>query len=82
INLERSLKVGDELGGHIVSGHVDGVAEVTEARPEGDSLRLVFALPKALGAFVAKKGSVAVSGVSLTVNEVGQTADGRPTFGV
>lgn len=82
INLERSLKVGDELGGHIVSGHVDGVAEVTEARPEGDSLRLVFALPRTLGAFVAKKGSVTVSGVSLTVNEVGQTADGRPTFGV
>lgn len=82
INLERSLKVGDELGGHIVSGHVDGVAEVVEARPEGDSLRLVFALPKALGPFVAKKGSVAISGVSLTVNEVGAAADGRPTFGV
>ena len=70
INLERALKLGDELGGHIVSGHVDGVAEVLERRPEGDSLRFVFAAPEALSGFIASKGSVAIDGVSLTVNEV------------
>jgi riboflavin synthase len=70
INLERSLRAGDELGGHLVSGHVDGVASVTEARPEAGSLRLVFTVPRALGRFMAPKGSVAVDGVSLTVNEV------------
>ncbi|WP_374632022.1 riboflavin synthase [Ferrovibrio sp.] len=70
INLERSLKVGDELGGHIVSGHVDGLAEVVTAAPEGDSLRLDFRVPNALAGFVAAKGSVALDGVSLTVNAV------------
>ena len=70
INLERALKVGDELGGHIVSGHVDGVAEVLECRPEGDSLRFLFAAPADLAGFIAPKGSVAIDGVSLTVNEV------------
>lgn len=70
LNLERALKVGDELGGHIVSGHVDGVAEVVEARPEGDSLRVVFAAPDALAPFIARKGSIAIDGASLTVNEV------------
>lgn len=70
INLERSLKVGDELGGHIVSGHVDGLAEVVNAEPEGDSLRLNFRVPDALAGFVAAKGSVALDGVSLTVNAV------------
>lgn len=70
INLERSLKVGDELGGHIVSGHVDGLAEVVSAEPEGDSLRLNFRVPDALAGFVAAKGSVALDGVSLTVNAV------------
>lgn len=70
INLERALKLGDELGGHIVSGHVDGVARVVEARPEGDSLRLTFEAPPELARFIAPKGSVALNGTSLTVNEV------------
>ena len=70
INLERALRVGDELGGHIVSGHVDGVAEVVALRPEGDSLRVSFRAPKALAKFIAPKGSVALNGTSLTVNEV------------
>ena len=77
VNLERSLRVGDELGGHIVSGHVDGVAEIVEMRDEGDSTRYVFRAPPALARFVAPKGSVALNGTSLTVNEV----DGA-TFGV
>lgn len=70
VNLERSLKVGDELGGHIVSGHVDGLAEVVGLHPEGDSLRLRFRAPEALAPFIASKGSVALNGTSLTVNEV------------
>ncbi len=70
INLERALRVGDELGGHIVSGHVDGVAEVTEVRDEGGSTRVRFRAPDALARFIAPKGSVALNGTSLTVNEV------------
>ena len=70
INLERALKVGDELGGHIVSGHVDGVAEVVAVQPEGDSLRVRFRAPEELARFVAQKGSLALNGTSLTVNEV------------
>ena len=70
LNLERALKVGDELGGHIVSGHVDGVAEVIATETEGDSLRVRFRAPDALARFVAPKGSVALNGTSLTVNEV------------
>lgn len=70
LNLERALKVGDELGGHIVSGHVDGVAEVVSTRDEGDSLRLRLRAPDALAKFIAPKGSVALNGTSLTVNEV------------
>ena len=70
INLERALKVGDELGGHIVSGHVDGVAEVVEMQDEGDSTRIVLRAPAALAPFIAPKGSVALNGTSLTVNEV------------
>ena len=70
VNLERSLRVGDELGGHIVSGHVDGMGTVTAMRPEGDSLRVAFEVPGALARFIASKGSVAINGVSLTVNEV------------
>lgn len=70
VNLERSLKVGDELGGHIVSGHVDGIAEVLETAEEGASTRIRFQAPKALARFIAAKGSVALDGVSLTVNEV------------
>ncbi len=70
LNLERALRVGDELGGHIVSGHVDGVAEVLSATPEGDSTRFLFRAPHALARFIAPKGSVALDGTSLTVNEV------------
>lgn len=70
INLERALKVGDELGGHIVSGHVDDVALVVGLRPEGGSLRVTFRAPDALAKFIAPKGSVALNGTSLTVNGV------------
>ncbi len=70
LNLERALKVGDELGGHIMSGHVDGLAEVVALRPEGDSLRVTFRAPHHLAGFIAPKGSVALNGTSLTVNEV------------
>ncbi|MES2843822.1 MAG: riboflavin synthase [Pseudomonadota bacterium] len=70
VNLERALKVGDELGGHIVSGHVDGLATVVALRPEGDSLRVTFRAPHHLAGFIAPKGSVALNGTSLTVNEV------------
>src|SRR5260221_923442 len=77
INLERSLRVGDELGGHIVSGHVDGVARLLDRRPEGESVRFVIEVPAALMPYIAAKGSVALDGISLTVNEV---ADG--SFGV
>jgi riboflavin synthase len=70
VNLERALKVGDELGGHIVSGHVDGLAEVVSVRPEGGSVRVRFRAPEALARFIAPKGSVALNGTSLTVNEV------------
>lgn len=70
LNLERALKVGDELGGHIVSGHVDGVAEVVRVAPEGDSLRVTFRAPEAVAKFIAQKGSITLNGTSLTVNEV------------
>lgn len=70
INLERSLRLGDEIGGHLVYGHVDGVAAVADRRPEGDSVRFVFDAPAALARFIAPKGSIALDGVSLTVNEV------------
>ena len=77
INLERALKVGDELGGHIVSGHVDGVGKILDIRPEGDSMRFTFEAPEDLKKFIAEKGSVTLNGTSLTVNEV----EGR-RFGV
>jgi riboflavin synthase len=70
VNLERSLKIGDELGGHMVSGHADGIAEALSATPENGSTRWRFRVPKPLARFIAIKGSVAVNGVSLTVNEV------------
>lgn len=76
INLERALKVGDELGGHIVSGHVDGLAEIVEMHSEGDSVRYTFEAPRALARFIAPKGSVALDGTSLTVNEVADTRFG------
>jgi riboflavin synthase len=70
VNLERALKVGDELGGHIVSGHVDGVGRIEAIVPEGDSRRFTFSAPAHLARFIAAKGSVALDGTSLTVNEV------------
>lgn len=70
VNLERALKVGDELGGHIVSGHVDGVADIVAMQDEGDSTRVTLRAPVALAKFIAPKGSVALNGTSLTVNEV------------
>ncbi|MFC6687231.1 riboflavin synthase [Jhaorihella thermophila] len=70
VNLERALRVGDELGGHIVSGHVDGVAEVIGLQDEGDSTRVTLRAPHELARFIAPKGSVALNGTSLTVNEV------------
>ena len=76
INLERALKVGDELGGHIVSGHIDGLATIIEMRPEGDSVRYTFDAPRSLARFIAPKGSVALDGTSLTVNEVADTRFG------
>src|SRR3569832_2552353 len=76
VNLERPMRVGDEFGGHIVSGHVDGVAEVKLVAPEGESTRMMFEVPVALARFIAPKGSVALDGVSLTVNEVDGTRFG------
>ena len=70
LNLERSLRLGDELGGHIVTGHVDAVGTVVSAEPDGDSLRVEIEVPRALGAMIAPKGSVTLDGVSLTVNTV------------
>ena len=81
VNLEPAMKLGDELGGHIVSGHVDGVALLASVTPEGDSHRLVFDVPKSLGRFIATKGSVTIDGISLTVNEVEDTRD-TTHFGV
>jgi riboflavin synthase len=77
VNLERPLKVGEEIGGHIVSGHVDGVGDVVSVTSEGDSTRVRIRAPKLLAKFIAPKGSIAIEGTSLTVNEV----DGA-TFGV
>ena len=70
LNLEFSLLVGDQIGGHIVSGHVDGIAEVSSIKDEGDSTRFMFEVPEELARFIAPKGSVALNGTSLTVNEV------------
>lgn len=70
INLERPLRVGDELGGHIVTGHVDTTTTILETAQEGESLRMTFALPPSLAKFIAPKGSIALDGVSLTINEV------------
>jgi riboflavin synthase len=76
VNLEKSLRLGDELGGHLVLGHVDGIARIVERRPEAESVRFVFEAPEELMPFIAPKGSVALDGVSLTVNEVAQTRFG------
>jgi riboflavin synthase len=77
VNLERALRLGDELGGHLVSGHVDGVARFVDRRPEGDSVRFTIEAPASLMRYIAPKGSVALDGISLTVNEI----EGS-TFGV
>jgi len=77
VNLERALKVGDELGGHIVSGHVDGVGHLRSLSEEGDSVRMTFEAPEDLRRFIAPKGSVTIDGISLTVNDVKD-----PHFGI
>jgi riboflavin synthase len=82
LNLERSLRVGDELGGHIVAGHVDGVAEVIGVCPEGGSSRIGLRAPDGLGQYIAPKGSIALDGVSLTVNDVREAEDGSTHFSV
>jgi riboflavin synthase len=82
LNLERALRVGDELGGHIVTGHVDGVGIVTEVTPEGDSTRIVIEAPASLAPYIAAKGSVALDGISLTVNEVSDQPGGAVRFGL
>ncbi len=82
LNLERALKVGDELGGHIVTGHVDGVGTLVSATTEGDSTRLVIAAPAALAASLAPKGSITLDGISLTVNAVEDQPDGSVHFGL
>ncbi|HEU4650291.1 MAG TPA: riboflavin synthase [Croceibacterium sp.] len=82
VNLEPSLRVGDELGGHIVSGHVDAVGRIADWQLEGDSTRVTVRAPAALAPFIAPKGSIALDGVSLTVNEVADRADGSVDFGI
>jgi riboflavin synthase len=82
LNLERSLRLGDELGGHIVTGHVDAVAEVVGACPEGDSTRIGLSVPRELAPMIAPKGSITLDGVSLTVNEVRDAEDGSTHFAV
>jgi len=82
LNLERALKVGDELGGHIVTGHVDGLGEIAALDPVGDSVRLGIVAPPALAPYIAAKGSIALDGVSLTVNEVEPLPDGAAAFSV
>lgn len=80
LNLEPALKLGDELGGHIVTGHVDAVGEVVSIMPEGGSLRFVIAAPKELAPYIAAKGSITLNGVSLTVNDVADQPDGACHF--
>lgn len=82
LNLERSLRVGDELGGHIVTGHVDGVGTIASVIEEGDSHRFEIHAPKELAPYLAPKGSIAVDGISLTVNSVTDESDGRARFGL
>jgi riboflavin synthase len=82
LNLERALKLGDELGGHIVTGHVDGVGTVLGICPDGESKRIGVSVPAALAPFIAAKGSITIDGVSLTVNEVADQSDGTAHFAV
>jgi len=90
INLERAMRIGDELGGHIVSGNVDAVAKIVDMQPEGDSMRFMFEAPAEFAKYIAPKGSVSLDGVSLTVNEVQESrfgvniishTQGETTFG-
>lgn len=80
LNLERAMKLGDELGGHIVTGHVDGVGTVADVAPVGDSRRVTVVAPAALAPYLAPKGSITLDGVSLTVNEVDDAPDGSARF--
>ena len=80
VNLERAMKLGDELGGHIVTGHVDGIGKILSITPEGDSIRMTFESPQTLAKYIAEKGSVTINGVSLTVNEV--TDGDQTSFGI
>ena len=82
LNLERALKLGEELGGHIVTGHVDGTGSVLDITPDGDSRRIVFSVPAALAPFIAAKGSITIDGVSLTVNTVTDQSDRTAQFTV
>lgn len=82
LNLERALKVGDELGGHIVTGHVDGVGTLVSAEPDGDSIRVVIEAPAALAPYLVAKGSITIDGVSLTVNSVEDEVSGACRFGI
>ncbi len=82
LNLERPLRVGDELGGHIVTGHVDGMGEIIDAAPDGGSVRITVHAPAETGPYIAAKGSIAVDGVSLTVNELRDIEDGTTDFSV
>jgi riboflavin synthase len=82
LNLERSLRLGDELGGHIVTGHVDAVGTVVGVCPQGDSKRVGISVPRALGPMIAAKGSVSLDGVSMTVNDVRDADDGTTHFSV
>ena len=82
LNLERALRLGDELGGHFVTGHVDAVATVVGTCPEGDSTRIGVSVPKSLAPMIAAKGSITLDGVSLTVNEVRDADDGSTHFAV
>ncbi|WP_373476701.1 riboflavin synthase [Sphingorhabdus sp.] len=80
LNLERALKVGDELGGHIVTGHVDGVGEIVESDPVGDSWKVVVEAPATLAPYIAAKGSITVDGISLTVNDIADQSSGMARF--
>jgi riboflavin synthase len=82
LNLERALRLGDELGGHLVTGHVDAVANVVGTCPEGDSTRIGISVPQELAPMIAPKGSITLDGVSLTVNEVRRAGDGSTHLGV
>ena len=82
LNLERALRLGDELGGHLVTGHIDGVGSVVGVCPDGGSIRIGIVAPAELGPYIAAKGSITLDGVSLTVNEVRDADDGTTHFAV